>query len=108
MDSIGHARYGVSFPIAIEALSRAAAADPAFLELLAATARRYDSTASARRVGLLVDRLFGEEAAAPFWRLVGGNRTPVLLRSTGSTEGPVDPKWRVVVNMSTEPEAARA
>jgi predicted transcriptional regulator of viral defense system len=105
VDSVSHARYGVSLPIAIDALHRAAERDPEFLARLVDVTRRYDSTAAARRVGLLVDRLFGEEAAEPFRELVGESRTPVLLRSTGDAHGPVDRAWRVVGNASTEPEA---
>ncbi|MHB8247097.1 MAG: hypothetical protein ACYDGN_17475 [Acidimicrobiales bacterium] len=76
------------------------------MERLLATVSRYSSAATARRVGLLVDRHLGTDAAAPFRELIGTSRTPVLLRSTGTTDGTVDRAWRVRVNVSTESEAA--
>jgi predicted transcriptional regulator of viral defense system len=108
IDAVSHPRYGVSLSLAIEALGLAIERDPEFLGRLAAATRRYDSTAAARRIGLLVDRLFGGEPAEPFRELVGDSRTPVLLRATGDADGPVDREWRVVVNASTEREAMRA
>jgi predicted transcriptional regulator of viral defense system len=108
LDAVSHARYGVALPLAIEALRRAVERDREFLLRLVEAARRYDSTATSRRVGLLVDRLFGERAAAPFRELIGESRTPVLLRTTGSAEGAVDRGWRVIVNATVETEAMSA
>jgi len=108
IDAVSHARYGVSLPMAVGALSRAAERDVGFLGRLAAAADRYGSAASARRVGLIVDRLFGEAAAAPFSELIGDSRTPVPLRPSGAKQGPVDRKWRVMVNASIEPARVNA
>jgi predicted transcriptional regulator of viral defense system len=104
VDAFSHARYGVSFQQAVTALVRAARRDRTFLVSLEETVSRFKSASTARRVGLLVDRLFGPDAAAPYKKLIGASRTPVLLRSTGAAEGPVDRTWRVQVNVSTEPE----
>ena len=106
VDALSHARYRVSFQQALDAMLRAAGLDSRFLERLAATVSRYASAATARRVGLLVDRHFGTDAAAPFREFIGTSRTPVLLRSTGTAEGPVDRAWRVRMNVSPELEAA--
>jgi predicted transcriptional regulator of viral defense system len=104
LDVLSSPRYGVSFSQVLSALSLAVQRDPEFLVRLVASVRRFESDAAARRVGLLVDRLFGPDSAAPFRELIGKSRTPVLLRRGGNTEGQVDLTWRVVVNASTEPE----
>jgi predicted transcriptional regulator of viral defense system len=105
IDALSHPRYGVSFPQALDALLLSVKRDPVFIERLAESVRRHDSFATARRAGLLVDRLFGADAAIPFRELIGNSRTPVLLRSTGAADGRVGSEWRVVVNVTTESEA---
>lgn len=111
VDALNHPRYGVSLNQAADALLRAASRDPEFLDRLLAAVLRYrsgsrghSSRASARRVGFVVERLFGPGAAAPYRDLVGSNRAPVLLRPGGSSSGPVDTSWRLVVNAVLEPE----
>jgi predicted transcriptional regulator of viral defense system len=111
VDALSHPRYGVSLSQAVGALSQAASRDSAFLDRLQMAALQYGagsrghgSRSSARRVGLVVERLFGADAAAPFRELVGANRAPVLLRPGGSPSGPIDATWRVVVNAMLEPE----
>jgi predicted transcriptional regulator of viral defense system len=88
----------------LTALSLAVRRDPEFLERLVESVRRFQSVAAARRIGLLVDRFFGADSAAPFRQLIGESRTPVLLRRGGVTHGQVDATWRVIVNASTEIE----
>lgn len=111
VDALNHPRYGVSVTQALDALLRATDRDAGFLRRLSETVRRYGagpkshgSCAAARRVGLIVERLFGAEAAAPYRDLIGSNRAPVLLRPGGSPSGPTDRTWRVVVNAILEPE----
>jgi predicted transcriptional regulator of viral defense system len=111
IDVLNHPRYGVSLTQALDALIRAVADDPGFHDRLLAAVVRYGagshghgSRSSARRVGLLVERLFGADVAAPYRTLVGENRAPVLLRPGGSPDGPVDSTWRVAVNAAIEPE----
>lgn len=111
VDALNHPRYGVSLTQAADALLRAASRDTGFLNRLLAAVLRYrsgsrghSSRSSARRVGFVVERLFGPEAAAPYRDLVGSNRAPVLLRPGGSSSGPVDSSWRLVVNAVLEPE----
>ncbi len=111
VDVLNHPRYGVSLTNALDALVRAASRDPAFLDRLLAAVLRYSagarghsSRSSARRVGLVVERLFGADAAAPYRDLVGTNRAPVLMRPGGTPSGPLDSTWRVVVNAVLEPE----
>lgn len=111
IDVLNHPRYGVSLTQVLDALLRAVADDPGFLDRLLAAVVRYGagsqghgSRSAARRVGLLVERLFGPEVAAPYRGLVGESRAPLLLRPGGSPDGPVDGAWRVVVNAAIEPE----
>jgi predicted transcriptional regulator of viral defense system len=94
----------VSFSQAITALDRAGRRDGRFLVRLWRVVRRFDEDATARRIGYVVDRLFGADAAEPFRSLIGERRAPVRLRTTGRDQGPVDPLWRVIVNASTTPE----
>lgn len=108
LDAVSHSRYGVSLPVAVGALRRAAKADPDFIERLVAAARRYNTDAVARRLGLIVDRLFGDTVAEPFVELIGASRTPVPLRPTGAKEGPIDRKWRIILNASFEPATVNA
>ena len=108
VDAVSHPRYGVSLSMAVGALDRAVGQDPRFLGRLVGATRRYRSPATARRIGLLVERLFGEEAAVPFEGLIGTNRTPVLLRAGGAKRGQLNERWRVIVNATADLEGANA
>lgn len=108
VDTLNHPRYGVSLAMGLESLLLASSKDPAFLDRLHAAVVRYDSRAAARRIGLVVERFFGADAAGPYRDLLGANRAPVLLRSSGPATGPVNTSWRVVVNAVLEPERAPA
>ncbi|MGH9089795.1 MAG: hypothetical protein ACRDZR_00200 [Acidimicrobiales bacterium] len=108
VDALNHPRYGVSLAMALDALLLAASRDPGFLDRLLATVVRYHSPAAARRVGLVMERFFGADTAAPYRELIGANRAPVLMRTSGTGTGPVDTSWRVVVNALLEPERAPA
>lgn len=111
VDVINHPRYGVSLTQSISALKIAVAHDSEFLDRLHAAVRLYGagpkghgSRSAARRIGLVVDRLFGRDASQPFLELIGANRKPILLRSGGSSSGEVDTTWRVVVNTAIRDE----
>lgn len=113
VDALNHPRYGVSLTQAIDALERSVSRDADFLDRLHAAVVRYragskghGSRSSARRVGFMLERLFGADVAAPYRDLVGANRAPVLLRPGGSPAGPVDTTWRVVVNAVIDREIA--
>ena len=108
VDALNHPRYAVTLIQAIDAMLLGASRDPEFLDRLAETVRRYDSRVAARRVGLVIERFFGADAAAPYRSLIGENRAPVLLRPRGASDGAVDTTWRVVVNAILEPERALA
>jgi predicted transcriptional regulator of viral defense system len=113
VDALNHPRYGLALILALDALVLAASRDSAFLDRLHAVVVRYGagakghgSRACARRVGLIVERLFGPRAADPYRDLVGEHRVPTLLRPGGARAGPVDDNWRIVVNAALEPERA--
>jgi predicted transcriptional regulator of viral defense system len=108
VDVINHPRYGVSLTQALDALLLAASLEAAFLDRLLDAVIRYRSPSAARRVGLVVERFFGESAAAPYHNLIGKNRSPVLMRPGGAKEGRLDRTWRVVVNALLEPERKRS
>lgn len=111
IDALNHPRYGVPLAVVLEALKLAAARDEQFLGCLVAAVERYgagrqahSSRAAARRVGLVVERLFGERASVPYLDLIGANEAPALLRPGGKRTGEVDRRWRVLVNAAIEPE----
>ena len=87
VDAVSHPRYGVSLSMAVGALDRAAGLDPRFLGRLVGATRRYRSPATARRIGLLVERLFGEEASAPFEGLIGDESHSGAASRRRSKEG---------------------
>ncbi len=111
IDALSHPRFGVSLTQVADALIRARSTDSDFLDALAsavrtygAGGRRHGSRAAARRVGFVVEQLFGSAAAKPFLPLIGLNKAPVPLRPSGNRNGRVDPVWRVVVNATLESE----
>lgn len=108
LDALSHARYGVSIAQAAGVLRLGAQRDQDLLGRLLGAVRRYGEAATARRVGLLVDSLFGWDAAAPFATLVGTRRAAVPLRPNGPADGVVDTRWRVLVNVDLWPEDGAA
>ena len=114
LDALNHPRYGVGFTHVIDAIRLAQTRDQKFLTRLERAVGRYSagtahhgSRSAARRVGMIVENLFGEAAADPYLAMIGSNRTPVRLRPSGSRHGRVDTKWRVIVNAPLTAEAAR-
>jgi predicted transcriptional regulator of viral defense system len=108
VDVLNHPRYAVTLTQAIDALLLAVSRDSTVTDRLLDTVIRYDSPSTARRVGLVVERFLGREAAAPYRELVGQNRSPVLMRSRGRRDGELDSAWRVRVNAILEPERVHA
>jgi predicted transcriptional regulator of viral defense system len=111
IDALNHPRFGVSLTQAADALVRARTANSNFLDGLenavrtyGAGQRRHGSRAAARRVGYVVEQLFGSVAAEPFLPLIGSNKAPVPLRPSGHRDGHVDTLWGIVVNARVESE----
>lgn len=112
LDVLNH-QYGVSLTQAIDALILAVSRDTLFLERLhnavlnyGAGARKHGARAVARRVGLLVERLYGADAAEPYRALVGENWAPVPLRPGSKAVGELNRTWRVIENATIAPERA--
>jgi predicted transcriptional regulator of viral defense system len=113
LDVFNHPRYGVSLTQALDALILAVSRDTLFLDRLhtaviryGAGARNHGARAVARRVGLLVERIYGAEAAEPYLALVGDNWSPISLRPSGKAAGDLNRKWRVIENATIAPERA--
>jgi predicted transcriptional regulator of viral defense system len=98
LDSLAHPRWGVTLAQTVEALDLALRRWPGFAERLAAAAARYRNAAVARRLGLLVAHVAGEQAAAPFRTLRGSSHASTPLDPSGPRSGPLDSAWRVQVN----------
>lgn len=98
LDSLAHPRWGVTLAQTVEALDLALQRWPGFAERLAAGAARYQNAAVARRLGLIVAHIAGEQVAAPFRNLRGSSHTSTPLDPSGPRGGPLDSAWRVRVN----------
>jgi len=102
LDSLARPALGVSLAQVVEALDRGLHREPSFGMSLAKYTSRFGSPVLARRLGFLVERLGGEEAAKPFSVLTGASRRSVPLLVGGTTEGLLDSRWRVRVNVPFE------
>lgn len=102
LDSLAHPRWGVSLAHAVEALDRALSDREHFAERLAAATARYGNAQLARRVGYLVGLLAGEDEAKLFRALRGRSNAAALLAVGAGRQGPVDPTWRVRLNVAPD------
>lgn len=101
-DSLGHPRWGVTLAQVVEALDTMLTRDPDFADALAAEVVRQDSHALARRLGFLVSKLAGAEAARPFLPLRGDSKAATPLQAGGPSDGPIDRSWQLRVNVDLE------
>ena len=101
-DSLGHPAWGVTLAQAVEALDIMLARDPTFADRLAGEIAGRDSHALARRLGFLVSRLAGEDAARGFLPLRGDSKAATALRAGAAGSGPIDQIWRVRENADVE------
>lgn len=101
-DSLSHPQWGVTLAQNVEALAVMLTRDGTFPDRLARETVARDSHVLARRLGFLVSRLAGAEAARPFLPLRGASKTATLLLSGGPREGPIDPTWRVRENVEIQ------
>jgi len=101
LDSLAHPAWGVSHSQAVRAL-KGALGHPKFIDRLARATARYNSDATARRLGFLTERLAGSSAAAPFVALRGSGHATTPLRIGGLSSGPVDSKWLIRVNVDLD------
>lgn len=101
-DSLGHPAWGVTLAQVVEALDIMLARDPTFADTLAGEIAGRDSHALARRLGFLVSRLAGEDAARGFLPLRGDSKAVTALRAGADGSGPIDQIWRVRENADVE------
>jgi predicted transcriptional regulator of viral defense system len=102
LDSLAHPRWGVSLSEVAKALYKGER-DPKFLDQLADDTAHLGNALAARRVGFLVQRLFGREAARPFVPLRGRSKAIVpLAPATPSPNGAIDTTWRLRINVDLD------
>jgi len=101
-DSLAHPKWGVTLTQVVEALDTLLSRDPVSAERLAGEIAAHDSHALARRLGFLVARLAGADAARPFLPLRGQSKAATPLRTGAPAAGPIDPTWHVQQNVDLE------
>lgn len=102
LDSLAHPGWGVGLPEVATGLYKGGR-DPKFLDQLADDTAHLGNALAARRVGFLVHRLFGREAARPFLPLRGSSKAIVPLASASpSRDGPIDTMWRLRINVDLD------
>jgi predicted transcriptional regulator of viral defense system len=106
LDSLTHPSWGVSLHQIVEAIRIGLSRDQKFAERLAQATARYDNAFAARRLGFIVSRLAGNDAAASFRGLIGTSRAITPLESGGQRKGPVHAEWRLRENVPFELLAA--
>jgi predicted transcriptional regulator of viral defense system len=103
LDSISHPHWGVSLPEIAKALQKEERLHPEFVDDLAVDAARFGNSLASRRLGFIVERLDGREAARPFLPLRGRSKAIVPLLSVArSLEGPIDTTWRLRINVDMQ------
>ncbi len=102
LDSLVHPQWGVSLSEVAAAVYKGGR-DRGFVDQLASDAARLDNALAARRIGFLVQRLFGGEAARPFLPLRGRSNAIVPLAPAAITrEGPIDSMWKLRINVDLD------
>ena len=100
LDSIAHPHWGISISQVVEAADRASRHDPAFVERLALAASRYGNAMASRRLGFIIERLEGPEAARAFAALRGSSHTYARLMAQAPLgECSLDSSWRIAENV---------
>lgn len=101
-DSLRHPRWGVTLAQVVEALDTLLGPEPAFADALAHEVARGGGHALARRLGLLVSHLADSDAARGFLPLRGESKAATPLLAGAPAAGPIDPTWRVRVNVDLD------
>jgi len=98
LDVTAHPDWGMTLAEVARAIATGAKR-PGFVDDLATDTARYGNATVARRLGLLIERIVGTEAARPFLPLRGSSNAAVpFVVGARSTSGPIESKWRVRVN----------
>lgn len=99
LDSLAQPDWGVTLAQVTQALDLALGRDPDFAVELASQAARYGNASVSRRLGFLITRLYGPDAARPFLPLRGTTKGPILLSPAGPADGPTDRTWGIRENI---------
>jgi predicted transcriptional regulator of viral defense system len=102
LDSLAHPQWGVTLSQVVQAIDIAVSRDVASVDRLAMACADYGGPASARRLGFIVSRIVGFEAARPFLPLIGRGKATTLLAQGRSPGGHTDSTWHVRENVTVE------
>jgi predicted transcriptional regulator of viral defense system len=98
-DSLDHPSWGVTIAQVAEAIDRMRDRDRGFPDELASEVAEHYGHALARRLGVLVTALAGQNAARAFLPLRGRSKVAAKLLAGGPDTGPVDTTWGVRLNI---------
>jgi predicted transcriptional regulator of viral defense system len=98
-DSLDHPSWGVTLPQVAEAIDRMRGRDLGFPDELASEVAEHYGHALARRFGVLITAIAGQNAARAFLPLRGRSKTAAKLLASGPNIGPLDTTWGVRVNV---------
>jgi predicted transcriptional regulator of viral defense system len=101
LDCLASPHWGVTLAQTAEALDRAVP-DLTTAASLAQATERYGSAAVARRLGYLLELLFGPDAAAALLPLRGRSHAHVLLSSSSPDQGTTCPRWGLRINVDPD------
>lgn len=99
-DSLDHPSWGVTLAQVAEAIDRMRDRDRGFPDALASEVAHHYGHALARRLGVLITALAGQNAARAFLPLRGRSKTPAKLLAGGPDSGPIDTTWGVRINVN--------
>jgi len=102
VDSLSHPRWGVTTSQAVQALDLLLAQDEAVADRLAGEVAGYENHALARRLGFMVTRIAGRQAARVFLPLRGASKAVTPLQPGAALQGPIDSLWQVRENVVFE------
>lgn len=68
------------------------------VERLAIAAAEYGNRSVARRLGVIVERMIGADAAQMFMPISAPGKDTIELEPLGSAPGTIDSRWRVRVS----------
>jgi predicted transcriptional regulator of viral defense system len=99
-DSLDHPSWGVTLAQVAEAIDRMRNRDRGFPDVLASEVAEHYGHALARRLGVLITALAGQNAARAFLPLRGRSKTAAKLLASGPDTGPLDTTWGVRINVN--------
>lgn len=98
-DSLDHPSWGVTLAQVSEAIDRMRDRDRGFPDVLATEVAEQYGHSVARRLGVLITALAGQNAARAFLPLRGASKTATKLLAGGPDTGALDTTWGVRINV---------